>query len=55
LQENLDPPVTLVEKATCQTCFIKLPPQLHIELLKEEKWLNCPNCHRLLYLPPEAS
>lgn len=41
---------------TCQGCFMKLPPQSYIILVKgDEGIMSCPNCHRLLYYQaPEA-
>ncbi len=38
-----------VHKGTCQVCNMNLPPQIFIDLQKNEKMLNCPNCQRIIY------
>lgn len=35
---------------TCQGCYMKIPPQLYIELQKLTTIHVCPSCHRILYL-----
>jgi len=38
-----------VTQATCQVCNMNLPPQLFIDLQKNEKMMHCPNCQRIIY------
>lgn len=38
-----------VNQATCQVCHMNLPPQLFIDLQKNEKMMHCPNCQRIIY------
>ena len=33
----------------CQGCNMNIPPQLYVELKKNEEILNCPQCRRILY------
>ena len=33
----------------CQGCNMNIPPQLFVELKKNEEILNCPQCRRILY------
>jgi predicted nucleic acid-binding Zn-ribbon protein len=45
--------VVRVENETCTGCYIKVPPQLYVEVKKEKELLQCPNCQRFLYTLPE--
>jgi len=38
-----------VNRATCQECHMNLPPQLFIDLQRNEKMMHCPNCQRIIY------
>jgi predicted nucleic acid-binding Zn-ribbon protein len=38
-----------VNRATCQVCHMNLPPQICIDLQKNEKVMHCPNCQRIIY------
>ena len=38
-----------VNRGTCQVCHINLPPQLYIDLQRNEKMIHCPNCQRIIY------
>jgi predicted nucleic acid-binding Zn-ribbon protein len=42
-----------VENGSCKGCFMVLPPQLNIQALKQEEFLICPNCQRILFVRPE--
>jgi predicted nucleic acid-binding Zn-ribbon protein len=42
-----------VEGGSCKGCYIILPPQLNIRILKQEEFILCPNCNRILYVKPE--
>lgn len=35
----------------CTACFMRIPPQLYIEVIRRSKVVQCPNCHRIL-IPP---
>ena len=41
--------VAPVKKGTCQICHMNLPPQMFIDLQRDEQLLNCPNCQRIVY------
>ena len=34
---------------TCQGCFVNIPPQMFIEVQKNNALIRCPNCNRILY------
>ena len=34
---------------TCQGCFVNVPPQMFIEVQKNNSLIRCPNCNRILY------
>ena len=38
-----------VSKGTCQVCHMNLPPQMCIDLQKNENMMYCPNCQRIIY------
>ncbi len=38
---------------SCTACYILLPPQLAIRVLKQAELLTCPNCNRILFVKPE--
>jgi len=38
-----------VKKETCQGCFVNIPPQMFIEVQKNNSLIRCPNCNRILY------
>ncbi len=38
----------------CTACFMRVPPQVYNQLLREDNVVQCPNCHRIL-VPPRAS
>ena len=37
----------------CQGCNMNIPPQLFVEIKKNEKIIQCPQCNRVLYWKPE--
>ncbi|PLX41517.1 MAG: hypothetical protein C0608_05355 [Deltaproteobacteria bacterium] len=37
----------------CTACFMKIPPQRYIEVLRANKVHQCPNCYRIL-IPPRG-
>ena len=41
--------VVSVKQETCQGCFVNVPPQLFIEVQKNNAIVRCPNCNRILY------
>ncbi len=38
-----------VKQETCQGCFVNVPPQMFIEVQKNNSLVRCPNCNRILY------
>ncbi|ADD68515.1 protein of unknown function DUF164 [Denitrovibrio acetiphilus DSM 12809] len=45
--------VVRVDDETCTGCYIKVPPQLYVEVVKDKELLQCPNCQRFLYYKSE--
>jgi hypothetical protein len=41
--------VVKVENEACTGCHVSLPPQVYINLLKGEEFMDCPNCMRILF------
>ncbi|HDM78091.1 MAG TPA: hypothetical protein ENG51_16760 [Deltaproteobacteria bacterium] len=41
--------VAPVDNGVCQVCHMNIPPQTFIELQKNERMHNCPNCQRFIY------
>lgn len=41
--------VVRVDDETCTGCYIKVPPQLYVEVVKDKELYQCPNCQRFLY------
>ena len=44
--------VVTVSGGICQGCFMNIPPQLWNEIIRSEKLILCPSCHRILYSLP---
>ncbi|GAB4258594.1 MAG: C4-type zinc ribbon domain-containing protein [Deferrisomatales bacterium] len=38
----------------CTACFMRIPPQMYIEVIRRSRVIQCPNCHRIL-IPPKES
>ena len=38
---------------SCDGCHISVPPQLGIKVLRQQEFVFCPSCHRILYVKPE--
>ncbi len=38
-----------VKRETCQGCYVHVPPQMFIEVQKNNALVRCPNCNRILY------
>ncbi|MCP4671502.1 MAG: nucleotide-binding protein [Desulfobacula sp.] len=38
-----------VDNAICRGCFMNIPPQLYIEVKRENSLILCPQCSRILY------
>ena len=36
----------------CTACFMRIPPQMYIEVIRRSKVVQCPNCQRIL-VPPK--
>lgn len=43
--------VVEVRNEACTACFMRIPPQAYIEIVRKSLVMQCPNCHRLL-IPP---
>jgi predicted nucleic acid-binding Zn-ribbon protein len=41
--------VVSVKHETCQGCFVHVPPQMFIEVQKNNTIVRCPNCNRILF------
>lgn len=41
--------VVSVRNETCQGCFVHIPPQMYIEVQRNNELIRCPNCNRILY------
>ncbi len=41
--------VVSAKHETCQGCFVNIPPQMFIEVQKNNALIRCPNCNRVLY------
>ncbi len=41
-----------VSEGICQGCHMNIPHQLWNEIIKSEKIIHCPSCHRILYYSP---
>jgi len=41
--------VVNVKNETCQGCFVHVPPQMFIEVQKNNTLIRCPHCNRILY------
>jgi predicted nucleic acid-binding Zn-ribbon protein len=46
--------VVNVRHETCQGCFVHIPPQMFIEVQKNNEIIRCPNCNRILYFEGKA-
>ena len=46
--------VVNVKQETCQGCFVHIPPQMFIEVQKNNEIIRCPNCNRILYFKGEG-
>ena len=38
-----------VTGGVCRGCFMNIPPQLYNDLMKEDKLISCPTCHRIMF------
>ncbi len=41
--------LALVDNEVCTGCNMNIPPQLYIQVLAQNKILQCPNCKKILY------
>lgn len=46
--------IVRVEQETCTGCYMKIPPQLYVEVKKNTSIQQCPNCQRFLYFLEES-
>ncbi|OPY65458.1 MAG: putative zinc ribbon domain protein [Syntrophorhabdaceae bacterium PtaU1.Bin034] len=45
--------VVNVRNGTCLGCFMNIPPQLFIEVMKNNRLITCPSCNRILFYVEE--
>lgn len=45
--------VTTARNELCSGCDMNIPPQLYVEIRKNEELLQCPQCRRILYASEE--
>jgi hypothetical protein len=46
--------VAEVKNGSCSACFMKLRPQMQVEIKKADRIITCESCARILYITPEA-
>ncbi len=46
--------VANVKQETCQGCFVHIPPQMFIQVQKNNEIIRCPNCNRILFFEGEG-
>ncbi len=49
LQRKNSLAVVKAEKEVCQGCYMNIPPQLFVEVMKNDRILTCPQCGRIMY------
>jgi predicted nucleic acid-binding Zn-ribbon protein len=47
--------IVRVTDEVCSGCYMKIPPQLYVDVKKNNDLLQCPNCQRFLYYKEEES
>ena len=47
--------VVEVRGGTCQGCHMRVAPQLFNEIQRNQRVIDCPNCHRILFARNESS
>ncbi len=46
--------IASVKDEICNGCYMHIPPQLYVEVKKDESMHTCPHCQRILYyIPPK--
>jgi len=45
--------VVQAKNGACMGCFLSIPPQLYIEIQRNNKLISCPQCSRFLYFKQE--
>jgi len=51
MQKGAGRAVTKAEDEICLGCNMNIPPQLFVEIRKNEEIIQCPQCRRILYYP----
>jgi len=41
--------IASVENGVCEGCHMAIPPQLYIEIQKDNRFYECPHCKRIIY------
>ncbi len=48
--------IASVKDEICNGCYMHIPPQLYVEVKKDESIHTCPHCQRILYyIPPKTT
>ncbi len=47
--------ITTAIDAVCQGCFLNIPPQLYVEIKRNDRLIQCPQCKRILYWKQELN
>ncbi len=47
--------VVMASGGICQGCHMNIPPQLWNEIIRSDKLILCPSCHRIIYYQPPVS
>ena len=50
IRSRIAPAMAQASQGACMECNTRIPPQLYIELQKFKQIVNCPRCHRILYM-----
>ena len=45
--------VVNVRNGTCMGCFMNIPPQMFIEVMKNNETITCPSCNRIFFYQEE--
>ncbi|MDO8520266.1 MAG: C4-type zinc ribbon domain-containing protein [Deltaproteobacteria bacterium] len=53
IRNRIAPALAGASQGTCMECNTRIPPQMYIELQKYKQIVNCPRCHRILYVEAE--
>ncbi|MFT5689637.1 MAG: putative nucleic acid-binding Zn-ribbon protein [Planctomycetota bacterium] len=43
--------LAMLEDRTCQGCYVGVPTNIYVKLMRAHELVTCPSCLRILYLP----